>query len=97
MTDTPNSQPSTGINRSVDVVDDENREDEITPIGTTGHLPKGHPMRAHFLLPVIAVALFVAYSVVVTATSGAASFVASPMLIAAITMMVWHDRATETA
>jgi len=54
-------------------------------------------MRAHFLLPVIAVALFVAYSVVVTATSGAASFVASPMLIAAITMMVWHDRATETA
>ncbi len=54
-------------------------------------------MRAHFLLPIIAVALFIAYSVIVTATSGAASFAASPMLVAAIAMMVWHDRATETA
>lgn len=54
-------------------------------------------MRAHFLLPVAAVALFIAYSVIVTATSGAASFAASPMLVAAIAMMVWHDRVTETA
>lgn len=54
-------------------------------------------MRAHSLLPIIAVAFFVAYSVIVTATSGSASFAASPMLVAAIAMMVWHDRATETA
>ncbi len=72
--------------------------DDYTPIGTAGRHTKGHnDMRINSLLPIVAVALFIAYSVIVTATSGAASFAASPMLVAAIAMMVWHDRATETA
>jgi len=54
-------------------------------------------MRFTFLLPLLSVALFIGYSVITTATSGAASFAASPMLAAAIALCVWHDRVTETA
>ncbi len=54
-------------------------------------------MRIHSLLPVVAIALFIAYSAIAIATSGAATAVASPMLVAAIGAMVWHDRITETA
>ncbi len=54
-------------------------------------------MRAYNLLPVAAIALFIGYSVIATTTGGAAAGVASPMLVAAIAMMVWHDRATENA
>lgn len=54
-------------------------------------------MRAHSLLPIIAIALFVGYSVIATTTSGTAAAAASPMLAAAIAMMVWHDRAGESA
>ncbi len=54
-------------------------------------------MRAYNLLPVAAIALFIGYSVIATTTGGAAAGIASPMLVAAIAMMVWHDRATENA
>lgn len=51
-------------------------------------------MRRHTFLPFIAIALFVAYSAIVTATSGTASLAASPILVAAIAMMIWHNGAT---
>lgn len=50
-----------------------------------------------YLLPVLAITLFIGYSTIATVTSGAASFAASPLLIAAIATMVWHDRTTEKA
>ena len=54
-------------------------------------------MRNPHLLVIVAIALFAIYSAVVTVTSGAASLIASPLVIAAIGSMVWHDRITEAA
>lgn len=54
-------------------------------------------MRAYNLLPIIALTLFIAYSAIAMATSGAAAGIASPMLVAAIATLVWHARITEAA
>ncbi len=89
---------SSGINRSVDVVVEMLRHDEVTPIGTAGHTNQKEPkMRAYNLLPIVSLVLFIAYSALAITTDGAATGIASPMLVAAIAMLVWHDRATEKA
>ena len=54
-------------------------------------------MPTHNLLPIIALALFISYSAIAMATSGAAAGIASPMLFAAIALLVGHARITESA
>lgn len=53
-------------------------------------------MRTSLLL-IASAALFVGYSTITMATSGAASFIASPMLFAAIGLLVTHDKVTSQA
>ena len=47
--------------------------------------------------PALALVLLVAYSIIATMSSGELTAVASPMLIAAIALAVWHDRSGENA
>lgn len=43
------------------------------------------------LAPLASIVLVVAYSVIATASSGALTAIASPMLIAAVALAFWHD------
>ena len=47
--------------------------------------------------PALAIVLFIGYSVIATLTSGELAGAASPMLIAAIGLAIWHDRSDATA
>lgn len=48
-------------------------------------------MTIRTLALIAAVALVVAFSVIATASSGALTFAASPLLVAAIAIAIWHD------
>jgi len=89
----PNTHSTTIINHPVDV--------QIEAIlQSKGHKePLAQPTKENLMTtfrsfaPAAAIVLLIAYSVIATASSGALSAAASPLIIAAIGLAIWHDRA----